>query len=130
MRLRKRALTDLIIVVAFAAICERPYQPVLGVLALDGRGGAARDNTCVDCGEAAEDWSYNGLDSDEVMGPTPAGRIVAYSVNPESYEPRCRRCHFHYDMAAWGVDSQTGMLSVELTPGAVPLWRNATLHAA
>lgn len=44
--------------------------------------GAAKQHSCVDCGEPARDWSW------------------IHNTNPvchENYEPRCRRCHVMYD---------------------------------
>ena len=54
--------------------------------------GPARTHPCVDCGEGAHDWSYNGLDEHEVRSPR-----GVYSVNPNNYDPRCRSCHRQYD---------------------------------
>lgn len=44
--------------------------------------GSARGHDCVDCGEAANQWSH-------VHGTE--------TTNPDSYEPRCTSCHIRYD---------------------------------
>lgn len=54
--------------------------------------GPARSHPCVDCGEVAHDWSYNGRDENCVRSPR-----GVYSVNLDNYDPRCRCCHRQYD---------------------------------
>lgn len=55
--------------------------------------GRAADHACVDCGDCAEEWSYDHECSnerhDDVRGP--------YSMNPERYDPRCKSCHRRFD---------------------------------
>jgi hypothetical protein len=61
------------------------------VKALHGRPST---HTCVDCGGQAAHWSYNHDDPNEKQcdaGP--------YSLNVESYKPRCVSCHKKFDMA-------------------------------
>jgi DNA-directed RNA polymerase sigma subunit (sigma70/sigma32) len=55
--------------------------------------GPARDQHCVDCGQRAEEWSYNGLDADELADD----QGLRYSAKTEYYEPRCHSCHRYYD---------------------------------
>ncbi len=55
--------------------------------------GKASQYACVDCGEAAKDWSYDGNDPNEL--PDPGGWV--YSQDPAYYVPRCRFCHRGYD---------------------------------
>lgn len=54
--------------------------------------GSAKNYDCVTCGKAAEEWSYDGLDPDEVTG-THVGSPVVYSLDPAHYVPRCKPCH-------------------------------------
>jgi hypothetical protein len=57
------------------------------------RGSASKRN-CLDCGQQAQHWSYDGLDPNQLFqGP------LAYSLNPERYSPRCVPCHIAYDSA-------------------------------
>jgi len=53
--------------------------------------GRASEYACVDCGEAAEEWSF-----DEPSG---------YSVDLSRYAPRCIRCHREHDLAIRGRDA-------------------------
>lgn len=46
--------------------------------------GPARGYVCVDCGKAAQDWSTVNPSSDDIRA---------------RFQPRCRRCHRHYDGA-------------------------------
>ena len=56
--------------------------------------GPARDYACVGCGGRATDWSYDGLDPDELTEPESGMR---YSFNPDRYQPRCHLCHARFD---------------------------------
>jgi len=61
--------------------------------------GSAGQFPCVDCGNQAREWSYDGEDPDERIvpeGDEPAG--ARYSLDPEHYEPRCVKCHRVYDI--------------------------------
>lgn len=57
--------------------------------------GSATDQSCIDCGEQATDWSYEGGAPDE--------RVVddngPFSLDPSYYVPRCRSCHTKFDAA-------------------------------
>lgn len=55
--------------------------------------GSASAHACVDCGGAARDWSYDGLDPDECTDTSYFGKPIAYSLKQEHYAPRCRPCH-------------------------------------
>lgn len=46
--------------------------------------GPAREYTCIDCGEQAREWA-------QIHGAT--------GLEPEHYEPRCKKCHVTYDAA-------------------------------
>jgi hypothetical protein len=54
------------------------------------RRGPARDHACVDCGEQAEQRSYDGADPDERIDPATG---MTFSLNLNDYEPRCADCH-------------------------------------
>jgi hypothetical protein len=62
--------------------------------------GLASSHPCVDCGDQAQAWSYNHKDPYEVYEVRRRdGRVLAYSTNPDAYEPRCRSCHASFDHA-------------------------------
>ncbi len=59
--------------------------------------GPAREHSCVDCGETACDWSYEGGDPDErieIINDYPR----KFSLDPDRYRPRCRPCHRKKDI--------------------------------
>jgi hypothetical protein len=58
--------------------------------------GRAAEYTCVDCGGAAQEWSYNGGDPDEARERV-YGAWVTYSTDIERYAPRCRLDHRRLD---------------------------------
>lgn len=66
------------------------------------RRGKASQYLCVDCGEQACEWSYRGGSKDErseyknANTPWREGEL-AYSSNPDDYDPRCKSCHNIYD---------------------------------
>jgi NAD-dependent SIR2 family protein deacetylase len=44
--------------------------------------GSAKNQKCIDCGEQAQDWSWeHGTEYRDIW----------------NYDPRCRRCHLKYD---------------------------------
>lgn len=63
--------------------------------------GRASGQSCVDCGEAAQEWSYVGGDPNEMSETfiTRSGgtTTVRYSGNPNYYVPRCVPCHRAFD---------------------------------
>lgn len=60
------------------------------------RRGPASAHPCADCGATAQDWSYDGLDPEELEGQ--AGRdVLRYSTDLARYQPRCRTCHNRFD---------------------------------
>lgn len=59
--------------------------------------GPAKTHPCVDCGDPAKDWSYDREDPDERIAVNNHGRGLAYSLNPDHYQPRCKRCHAAFD---------------------------------
>lgn len=61
--------------------------------------GPAKSMKCVDCGGAANEWSYNNADPNELheyIGES----LCAYSLSLEHYEPRCTSCHRKFDLLA------------------------------
>lgn len=61
--------------------------------------GRVQDLECVDCGHPARHWSYNHDDPDELLGMS--GRstsLIAYSLDPSHYSPRCVPCHKRFDL--------------------------------
>jgi NAD-dependent SIR2 family protein deacetylase len=56
--------------------------------------GSAAAYACVDCGSSADDWSYDGLDPDEL---TDARLGLKYSLFPGHYAARCKPCHCKHD---------------------------------
>jgi len=58
--------------------------------------GPAHNHPCVDCGEQAKDWSYSNNDPDQMFDISGTS-LLAYSLKPEHYSPRCRWCHWLYD---------------------------------
>lgn len=65
---------------------------------LERQRGAATNFRCVDCGEGAREWSYDGRDTSEHFDIVRGSR-VAYSLALEHYEPRCVSCHRKHDGA-------------------------------
>lgn len=65
--------------------------------------GRVQEHDCIDCGRAAQHWSYNHDDPDELMAEGLSSRPVAYSLNPVHYSPRCVSCHKRFDLGR--VDS-------------------------
>lgn len=69
------------------------YQAAhLRVVSMRGKAAA---HACVDCGKAADDWSYRYGDPNELTG----SNGCPYSPDPDYYEPRCKSCHRRYDKA-------------------------------
>lgn len=59
--------------------------------------GPASAQACVDCGEPAADWSYDGKDPNQLVAPHGICKGLAYSTSLDHYEPRCRPCHKRFD---------------------------------
>jgi hypothetical protein len=58
--------------------------------------GLAGDYTCIDCGQQAAEWSYDGRDPNALIG-TAQAEGKPFSTDPEHYVPRCKPCHLRYD---------------------------------
>lgn len=62
--------------------------------------GPASRYRCIECGENAKDWAYDGTDPAEILGPgkgSGSGSLMRYSLYPEFYMPMCRKCHVTMD---------------------------------
>lgn len=61
--------------------------------------GRADQHVCVGCGGQAEEWSYDHGDPHERHVPIDAPRYAGfpYSLDPNSYSPRCVSCHRAFD---------------------------------
>lgn len=63
--------------------------------------GYASGHSCVDCGQAAEHWSYNHAADVELSQTVSSGFgrniDVVYSADPHDYDPRCQPCHRRFD---------------------------------
>lgn len=57
--------------------------------------GTASQFACVDCGNAAREWSYDKTDPEQLYGPPKPGSpyIAPYSLDVQRYHPRCVPCH-------------------------------------
>lgn len=60
--------------------------------------GKATEFACVDCGGPARDWSYNNADPAQLTEERD-GTPIAYSLDLDNYDPRCRSCHRKFDKA-------------------------------
>lgn len=60
--------------------------------------GPASGRQCVGCERRAAEWSYDGLDPDQLTGVA-NGFVMAYSVDLSHYQPRCTSCHRKFDGA-------------------------------
>lgn len=60
---------------------------------LERERGKASEYDCVTCDGPAFQWSYDGLDPDELVEPGGA----RYSPNPDHYRPMCVRCHNQHE---------------------------------
>ncbi|HQW73901.1 MAG TPA: hypothetical protein PLG46_07390 [Ornithinibacter sp.] len=60
--------------------------------------GLVQQYPCIDCGTAAQHWSYNHDDPDELEQEGLSAQPVAYSIHPEHYSPRCITCHRRFDV--------------------------------
>ena len=58
------------------------------------RGSASR-YACVDCGESAYEWSYDGRDPKQKLC---SARGLAYSTKMDHYVARCVPCHRRHDL--------------------------------
>jgi len=61
--------------------------------------GYASEHLCIGCGEAAADWSWDGVCDDIKYGVAKSGRpsLNPYCLHLEHYNPRCTDCHMKLD---------------------------------
>jgi hypothetical protein len=62
--------------------------------------GPASGYPCVDCGNAAADWAYDGTDPTQLEDEAQEAilSIRPYSLYPEFYLPMCKACHKKRDL--------------------------------
>jgi hypothetical protein len=64
--------------------------------------GRVHQYPCVECGEPAEEWAYDGKDPTELYRENSdwgkLRSIIPYSRFPEFYMPMCKSCHKRRDM--------------------------------
>lgn len=60
---------------------------------LRNKRGKASEYKCVDCGSQAQEWSYAGGCPNEIVDR----QGLAFSRDLSRYDPRCIRCHRHFD---------------------------------
>lgn len=88
-RLRRQGTVEYI---GQARIEDPAYRTVHARLQRDR--GPASGHSCVDCGQPAQDWSYDHGDPDQRIA---ADNGCPYSTKAEHYQPRCKRCHAIFD---------------------------------
>jgi len=61
--------------------------------------GSASKNLCFDCGNPADDWTWQGTCEEVLYGFAKKGRpnLNPYCVHLEHYFPRCTTCHMIFD---------------------------------
>ena len=69
--------------------------------------GKATQFDCSDCGNQAEEWSYNGGAPDESWWNRD-GIWMAYTTNQNYYSPRCKKCHRRHDESLTRERDHTG----------------------
>jgi hypothetical protein len=63
--------------------------------------GRVQQYACVECGDPAEEWAYDGTDQSELHDTKHDWQLrsyLPYSRFPEFYMPMCKRCHKKSDM--------------------------------
>lgn len=61
--------------------------------------GSVRQYPCINCGEQAREWAYDGTDPTQLYEKSGTGSWLFYSVYPEFYMPMCIKCHRRRDNA-------------------------------
>lgn len=59
--------------------------------------GSASEHACAHCGARAQDWAYSNGDLNAVRQDDGREAGLAYSLNPDHYEPLCKACHRRFD---------------------------------
>ena len=68
--------------------------------------GTADNYPCIECGDTAKEWAYDGTDPSERTERVKVNGEyypVRYSVWPEFYAPLCFSCHRKNDRSAWAA---------------------------
>lgn len=86
------------------------FQYILSVPAAHERcrylWGSASQYPCIECGNFAKYWAYDGTDPEGRLGESRpsatdgSSSFVWYSLYPEFYIPLCQQCHIKRDGAA------------------------------
>ncbi len=63
--------------------------------------GPAKNYPCAECGDPAQDWAFNHEKPVNVMIDPMTGAM--YSLDPDHYDPLCKRCHKRRDIRARAV---------------------------
>jgi hypothetical protein len=60
---------------------------------------SASTHECIDCGNTANDWTWNNTCPDVLYGVAKKGRpsLNPYCLHLEHYEARCTPCHMVFD---------------------------------
>ena len=69
--------------------------------------GSASQYPCIECGNTAKDWAYDGTDPTQLYEAR-GGRAAKsfYSLYPEFYMPMCAKCHALRDKGAAAIELQ------------------------
>lgn len=78
--------------------------------------GPARNYPCIECGESADEWAYDGTDPSELDEMIRDEWPVRYSAYPEFYAPLCFPCHRLHDRSLWSLRREFCKEGHELTP--------------
>lgn len=65
--------------------------------------GSVETRPCIDCGSAAQHWSYDHGDAEEMLAYGISANPVPYSANPDHYVARCVSCHKRHDLSVLGI---------------------------
>ena len=77
----------------------RPPKPIVSYWGMHTRlkrlKGHATENICIDCGNQAQDWTWNTSCDDVLYGMAKDGRknLSPYCLHLEHYDARCTPCH-------------------------------------
>ena len=102
----RREPVDLTAPVTYAAAHKR----------VRAKRGPATAYRCVDCGEPANEWSYNHCEAmyeleQAVRGERGHVSMLRFHPNPIYYSPRCRTCHAlqRQTVAHWDLESDPAL---------------------
>ncbi|WPH57666.1 hypothetical protein [Mycobacterium phage WXIN] len=83
--------------------------------------GPAYQYPCIECGEPANEWAYDGTDPTQLYGRERESRShwTFYSRFPEFYMPMCSGCHRRRDCAKASEELHAYRLSQASPPVAI-----------